>query len=314
MAKKVDFSVVIPTYSGVSTINRTFDSILKQNRRHNYELIIVIDGPNNVLAKVCTDIKPSFEKLGIPIAIEQFKQNRGRFIARLEGAKLATTNQLLFIDDRVAVENDYFSQLLASGSLAAMPNVIEVEDQPRLISMTMRQLRKWLYPGKWGDKFADHYVDYKNFEKLPKGTTSLWIPRDVFVNACQRLTGQRRGDSKYTNDDTRILKVVVDSGTKIFRSSKLTIYYHPRSDFQKEVWHLFGRGTIFVDYYSKPGTRLFPVFVGIYLILIGLIITVFVWLQFFTTFLALVLLGLLIFSIIITGLSKKHYLYLWGCC
>jgi glycosyltransferase involved in cell wall biosynthesis len=312
MARKIDFSVVIPTYSGASTIGKTFESILKQDRQYRYELIVVIDGPHQELSRICAEIKPRFEDAGVSMKITQFPQNRGRFVARLEGAKLASTNQLLFIDDRVAVERDYFSNLVGSGARAAMPNVIEVEQQTRPISLTMRQLRQALYRGRWGEQFADHYVDNQNFESLPKGTTSLWVPKDVFIAACQRVASQRSHNSKYTNDDTRILKEVVEAGTKILRSSQLTIYYHPRSDFKKEISHLFGRGTIFVDYYSRPGTRLFPVFVVFYLILAGLVAVVWLWPQLIIFCLVGVLSGLLGLALAIAGLSKNTLPVFWG--
>ncbi|MDP4038664.1 MAG: hypothetical protein Q8P54_01710, partial [bacterium] len=54
---------------------------------------------------------------------------------------------------------------------------------------------------------------------------------------------------------------------------KLNVYYQPRNDLSAATKHLYGRGPLFVDYYSKPGTKYFPLLISIYLVSAGLFLT-----------------------------------------
>ena len=201
--------------------------------------------------------------------IIQFEKNKGRFEARIVGAKESTSNQILFVDDRIELREGYFEQLKALNAKVAMPNVIEVEDKIRPISLTLRLIRKRLYGKTWGADFEDYYIDQSNFERSPKGAAALWISKQSFLAACEEVAGDQ-GIGKYTNEDTRVLRVIVDAGEKILRSSKLVIYYRPRSTFKSETLHLYGRGPRFIDYYLRPGTRFFVPIIVFYLSLIAL--------------------------------------------
>lgn len=292
------FSIIIPTYSGVKTISKTFESILSQiTPSIVLELIIVIDGPNKALGELCNTFEKKFLDKGVPTIIKRFKTNRGRFIARLEGAKLANYDQLLFIDDRVEIGSNYLTKLSRTAEDFIMPDVEENTLDSRPISYTIKQIRRAAYKGKWGTKFKDFYVTKENFERSPKGTTSLWVNKKAFVAACDNVKEKILG-KKYVNDDTRILRAVIDAGHKILKSCDYKIYYNPRTDLKSEVKHLIGRGTLFIDYYSKPGTRFFPLFLGFYTGLIALI--------FILTFNPFFLLKLLIVFLIGTLIAARY--------
>ena len=67
--------------------------------------------------------------VGVDFKIKQFKQNRGRFEARIAGVKLASSNQLLFVDDRVRLSKTYFKVLLSIKQDIAMANAIEEDSK-----------------------------------------------------------------------------------------------------------------------------------------------------------------------------------------
>src|SRR5688500_2280908 len=103
MSKITSFSIVLPTYTGMNTIEKCFDSILAQKytSKLKFEVIVVIDGPSQKLKEITQNYARTFNQKKIEFTVKQFKANEGRFVARLEGAILAKYNQLLFVDDRV---------------------------------------------------------------------------------------------------------------------------------------------------------------------------------------------------------------------
>jgi glycosyltransferase involved in cell wall biosynthesis len=304
MAKKIDFSIVLPTYSGVNTIQHTLDSILTQKTKQNFEIVYVIDGPNDDLRKIVDDSRPMFEDKGIPVTIKQFKKNKGRFIARIEGAKLARSDQILFVDDRIELDKGYLEELLSTNSTVSMPSVIEVEEHKRPISLTLRSVRRKLYPNRWGEEFDDYYIDDKNFEDSPKGAAALWMPKSLFIEACDEVSRTQGGSGRYTNEDTRVLKYVVDTGHRILRTSKLRIFYRPRAAFKEEVKHLYGRGPRFIDYYLRPGTRFFGPLIAFYITLIAAIVLLVLLPQLFLLLLIISAVGLLLFTMYLAGISR----------
>ena len=270
------FSIIIATYSGLKTIAKTFNSLLAQQpSRTKYEVIVVIDGPNESIRQTVEKNRMKFTEQGINFKVEQLGNNQGRFEARLVGAKLARYDQLFFLDDRVYLPDNYFKILQTIRANLAISNVSEVfsGERSNIISTSLHYVRRGIYGEKWGNQFNDYYIDSKNFEDSPKGTASLWINKSLFVKICERIrTGKSSGTKKYVNEDTRILREVVDKGHNILRTSKLSIYYKPRDDLKQAIVHLYNRGPRFVDYYMRPGTKFFPLLLSIYLFLLLLIL------------------------------------------
>lgn len=278
------FSVIIPTYSGVDTIRYAFASIASQKAQVNYELIIVIDGPNEELNHIAQEAKTEFAQKGVKTIVKQLEKNRGRFETRLAGAKTANADQLLFIDDRVRLGDNFFSYIMRSDEKVIMPNVIELETT-NPISLTVNTMRRRIWGKKWGTKFADYYIDSKNFENSPKGTTSLYVDKDTFLAACREVKKDlKQTDSKRISDDTKLLRQIVAGSTRIFRTGKLNVYYLPRNSFNEAWHHLYRRGPLFVDYYYKPSTRFFPLLVANYVALAVIIATAIImpaWLAYY---------------------------------
>lgn len=254
MAKN-KFSVIVPTYTGIETISGCFESILKQ-KNSDFEIVIIIDGPNDELRKIAKQYEAKFIDFGVDVHINQFKENKGRFIARLEGAKMAKYDQLLYLDDRITFKSNYFSTVSNQGINVVIPNVIEA-DAKNYISRVLNLMRQKIYGKKnFGTNFKSYAITQKNFEKSPKGTTSLWVPKKLFIDTCKQIQ-KNDGDSKYINEDTKIFKSFISNKIGILKCSKAKIFYHPRAGAWNEIKHLYSRGPRFVNYYSKPGTRFF---------------------------------------------------------
>ncbi len=264
------FSVVIPTYSGEEFLPSTLDSLLGQKGKHKYEVIIVIDGPIESLKKIALEYKKIFEKRKIKFTIIQFNKNKGRFHARYEGAVKAKTPTILFADDRNIMDPNYLNAVLTSGAKVVMANVIQRDDKT-LISKTLYLLRRFIYKNQF-ENFKSYYIDESNFEKSPKGTAGLLVPRNLFIEICQEFSKNNK-DLKNSSDDTKLFRGILIRGEKIYRCCPAKIYYQSRTKFSDEVKHLYERGPKFVDYYLRPGTRFFLPLIMAMAIFIAILLT-----------------------------------------
>src|SRR3990167_8596022 len=175
------FSIVILTYTGASTIDKTFDSILKQSPSSlEYEVVVVIDGPNKRLRRVVEKYEDEFARRKIGFTIYQSEENKGRFDARISGAKKSKNEQLLFVDDRAQLTVRFLEHLSKLNEKIALPGVQERSGNS-VITKTLNILRRQIYGDKGGLRFKDYYIDKTNFENSPKGTTSLWVSKKIFL-------------------------------------------------------------------------------------------------------------------------------------
>lgn len=247
-------SIIIPTYTGQEHIADMLASLLNQAGHHNYEVIVVIDGPNVELRHIVNSSQKQFAAQKIVFKIYQFSRNQGRFAARYKGAQLAKYQTLLFADDRNLMDKNYLNHLTRANEAIIIPNVIQ-SSSPSPISRLLYLVRKKIYK-QWGEDFEPYYINSQNFEKSSKGTTGLWIDKDLFIAICQKMASANH-DLKNVNEDTKLLKDVIERGYKIYRSSDAKIYYQPRVGLKPELLHLYERGPRFVDYYLRPKTRFF---------------------------------------------------------
>lgn len=256
MANK-GISIIVPSYTGEEYIQQCLESIMTQMPPQS-EVVVVIDGPNESLRDIVNTQEKVFNKHNLTLKIHQFKTNKGRFTARYRGAKLAQYPNLLFIDDRITLDDGFFKKI-KNEEKVTIPNALEAY-HPNLLSRLLYLFRKKIYgKQKWGSDFKNYHITKENFENSPKGTTSLWVTKDVFLKACDIMQEQYSDAAsiKLSNDDTKLLRIIIEITRSIYRRSDLKIYYHPRSSFMNELRHIYHRGPPFVDYYLRPGTRFF---------------------------------------------------------
>lgn len=249
---KLDFSVVVPTYTGEDLLGSVLDSLLAQ--KSDFEVIVVIDGPKARLRKIAEEAKAKFKARGIKFTIHQFNHNQGRFTARLKGAELASSQRLVFCDDRIVLDEKYLGELKNLHQEVVIPNTVQVGSRSP-VNRVLYLIRRKAYR-EWGKAFKSHEISAENFERSAKGTTSLMITKDLFIEICKEIQGSQK-DLKEVSDDTKVLRGVIDRGKTIWRSSEAKIYYQPRGTITQQLKHLYDRGPKFVDYYLHPGTRFF---------------------------------------------------------
>jgi len=296
--KSHNFTIIIPSYTGQEYVAECLDSILSQRGfdDFSFDVVVVIDGPNKELREIIEKQSLKFKQRGISFIVRQFKKNKGRFEARQEGARLSKNEYLLFIDDRNLMADNYLGEVIKAKKYALIPNVLE-GNHPNFIAKTMYYVRKKIYGGMWGSDFESYEITSENFEKSSKGTTSLWINRSLFLDACDEIN-KHQDNLKTMSDDTKLLRYVIDKKVPIYRSSEAKIYYQPRTSAIAELRHIYRRGPMFIDYYLKPGTRFFWPLLLFYVFVLTIL-----FLAFFAPFLLLLLIGL----VMLTGLFAVFY-------
>ena len=307
MTKAKPFSIIIATYTGVETISDTFASLLSQKSPGvSYEIIVIIDGPNKLLRQKVESAKKQFEEKKVPFRIRQFENNRGRFEARMEGARMASYQQILIVDDRIVLPSQLLKFMTAAGKEALIPDVKEA-NAPNLISMTLGKIRSKVYGKQWGGNFEPFYIDISNFDRSAKGTGAFWIPRKVFFDACSNVLTFLK-TSKLSSDDTRLLREIVNAGIKIYKTAEIQVIYNSRSSAFSELEHVFQRGPKFIDYYLHPGRRFFPLLIAFYFLLVPAI----VFFILFPTLILVLLLASVSAGFFITGLKPDFVKTLVG--
>lgn len=261
-------SVVIATYSGEEHIQTCLKSLLDQTGVSEIgEVIVVVDGPVPSLKHKAEAMRADFEAVGVKLKVTMFKQNQGRFTARYEGARLARFSQLLFVDDRVRLDEQFLDQAIRSKAAIMIANAIEFSE-PVGVNRVLHLVRHRLFAGKTGRDFKSYYINQQNFEKSPKGTAGFWVDKTTFLRACAQITSAG-GDTKSVNEDTRLFRAILDQDKEILKSSEAVVYYQPRTRLKEQLKHLYERGPRFTNYYLRPGARFFRhllVFFGILVI------------------------------------------------
>lgn len=244
----LDVSIIIASYNSAKWLPSTIASLQKAAVHSSYKLEIVVvddgstDDTNNVLAEISSSSS-------IPINIIS-QPNQGRFLARWAGVQASRGKNLLIFDSRILMGEYSLSALEMkrkefSTSTAWNAHVNTDEEAP-LVG------RFWEVPTHifWGGYLAKPtttVLDAKNFDYVPKGTTCFFVPKELFVEACEAAWPE--DNSHLVSDDTKILRELL-SITEIVIEPTFVAIYRPRTTVSAFLKHAFDRGTLFVDSYA----------------------------------------------------------------
>lgn len=317
-------SIVIPVYNEESFISGLLESIYRiQYPPEYYEVIVVSDGS--------TDSTVSMVENFPSVRLIELKENQGRYPARKIGAEAATYPHILFVDSRTIVYPDILSVINESTKKIIIGNVLSVE-KPGSFEVFYTSIRRKVFPKYYANRSEIIELNKDNFDSLPKGTTVLFVQKDVLLRAYEDLSHVKMG--KESSDDIKLIRACVQHTPAVIHPDvKITSFY--RKSFLKSIKHLaLYRGSTFVDYYLDPSLRnfwiviVFPLFalLGILIssiivpvsisvklvILIGLdlIITLFLSKTFREFYIILFMLPLCVFVFyagIIRGVALKYY-------
>lgn len=236
-------SVVVPVYNEKGAIRKCLEALLSQDYpKENYEVVVVNDSSTDGTKEIVESY---------PVRLINFNRNRGRIIAREIGARVAKYDMLYFVDARIIPDEGVLSTFVR---IAYQPNIggEEYLDKYRSLFDTFfyiirRKIYKPYYPQFLYEEGAEYYyIDETNFDETPKGMSSVFISKELFLSAIPEDKG------KMINDDTRLLREIIKQ-KKILRHSDVKITYLQRTGFWEVMRHIYERGPRFADYYLKKG-------------------------------------------------------------
>jgi hypothetical protein len=253
-------SVVIPVYNErqhVTDAIRAVEAAVAEAPSFQAELVVVDDGSSDGSAEAAASAAT------LPVRLVR-QPNRGRFAARQAGLEAAEGDYVLFVDSRVAL----FSRALRflAERLDEDPDavwnahcVIATNGNP--YGHFWNVVTELAFSSYFSDPRTTSF-DAESFDHFPKGTTCFFAPRETLHQAFAAFQTYY-GDSRYSNDDTVILRWIAEHG-EIHISPEFACVYRPRASLVPFLRHAYHRGIVFLDGHGHRESRFFPAVVMFY--------------------------------------------------
>jgi glycosyltransferase involved in cell wall biosynthesis len=248
--KGVDsLSIVIPIYNSAPYIAETLLNLkrsLQFSGLVKFEVILVDDGSTDDLQSALNAVKDLRE-------LKLVRQNNmGRLQARITGIEEASYETILLLDSRVlikldAIKNglDFFEK--TPSAIAILE--VEYKKGLSLVAYFWEGVEKIV----WRSYFKNPRLlklDNGNFDKVPKGTTALFLGKEPFLTESKE-TLLRFSNKKYINDDTLIFRKLLNL-VDIFILPTSKVVYTPRNNFRDFITHARHRGRVaYGGYFHK---------------------------------------------------------------
>jgi glycosyltransferase involved in cell wall biosynthesis len=250
------FSIIIPIYNEDKHVKGLLESIFQTNYPGDrYEVIVVNDAS--------TDDTVNIVKNFPGVHLIDLKRNVGRYAARKIGAEAAAYAHILFVDSRAVVDRNILSVLDTLDEKIVVGTVLNPE-KPGLFDTFYKAIRRIVFRKHHALAKNPIRLTRENFDSLQKGTTVLYVERDVLFQAYKSLSAADMG--KNSSDDIRLINTIVQSTDALIHPD-VKIIGLSRTSFKASFTHLMWRGRTFVDYYFHPSKRnfwlviVFPLFV-----------------------------------------------------
>jgi len=253
-----NISIVTPVYNEQENLPGYFNSLERIiYDLENIEVIFIddcsTDSSNNLINSYA---KTSSYK----VKLIKHDKNLGRAKSRLSGVKKANYQNILLLDTKTQIFPDALIKLQELNYSPVSLNVIQRRNH--LIDRCLYVVRVLIYSPYYNEDFKSTYINKNNFDKIPKGTTGLFLLKELFNNSQPENV-----ESKYINDDINLIRNIVKI-KPLLKASGPKLFYNTRKSLLDNINHVFWRGTNFVDGYIKTKGRYFGLIVVLPIVLI----------------------------------------------
>lgn len=257
---------VVICFNAAGLIETTLDRLCTAIDRADWpgiDVLVVDDGSTDGTAD---RVRAFAAGTDVPITVHS-QANQGRLAASRAGVRLARGELVSFIGERVLMHPESLVGL--AGLLVEHPEAKVWNCHIDIPRDDNRQAQFWYvltYLG-WRRYLADPRLvtfGLEDFDYYPKGTGGFICPRDLLLEGYDALASVYE-DEKNASDDTALIRWVA-ARERIWMSPDYSADYVSRSDMNAFVRHSFQRGTLLLDSYLHPGTRLQKPLIGYFLL------------------------------------------------
>ncbi len=246
-------SVVIPVHDEEQWIGRCLEALLREGEAAGLRLDVVVvdDGSTDGTAAV-------LDALAADGRIRVLHQaNAGRFEARRVGIEEAVEAIVLLLDSRVIVRPGALGWIRSQ--LAAHPERTvwcgHVDTAP---GNPYAAFWSGLVKVGWRAYMSRPRLvsfDAEEFDRYPKGTGCLLLPREVLTGAMTGFGSLFGAEAAHlSSDDTRLLRDIA-AEHRIWLTPEFAFEYHGKTGLRAFARQAYFRGTTFVDgYLGHAGT------------------------------------------------------------
>lgn len=258
-------SFVTIAYNGADHIGGLLDSLLVALERVDWpgvEVLVVDDGSTDDTVAVVEQIAA-----GAPVPIRVHSQpNSGRLVATRTGVQQANGESVCVLGTRMRMHPD---------SLANLAELMRADPSRRVWNCHIDVPSQGNYQAQFWNSL--NFVGWRRylanprlvsmspaeFDYYPSGTGGFVCPRELLAEGYENLDSIYADDqARYASDDTAVLRYI-NSRELIWMSPDYSADYLARTAGAAFVKHTFDRGTMFLDSYLRPGTRLFWPTIGV---------------------------------------------------
>jgi glycosyltransferase involved in cell wall biosynthesis len=239
-------SVVMPVYNEQSWVRTSLEALLRAGEAAGLALDVVVvdDGSTDDTPAVLAELSA---RAGIRVLTQA---NAGRLAARAAGLAAAREPFVLMLDSRVVIREQALVWLQAQ--------VTEHPERRVWNGHVDVETRRNMYAAYWSGLVKIGWRRYtanprlvsfgaEDFDHYPKGTTCLYIPRDLVMDATVGFESMFDNE-KLSSDDTRMLRYVAER-ERIWISPDFAFTYHGKAGLRGFRRQCYFRGTTFIDGY-----------------------------------------------------------------
>lgn len=254
-------TVVVPVFNQASEIGPTLRAAARSIGASSFaaEIVVIDDGSSDGTAA-----SARAAEAGVPLQVVE-QENRGRFEARRRGLEEARGEYCLLLDSRVLLGPDalhFVEQRLREGEAGEVWNGhVEIDTAGGPFAVFWDLLTRRAFSAYFSAPRTTSF-GLADFERFPKGTTCLFAPRALLVEAFDAFRS-RYADLRQANDDTPVIRWLA-ARQPINISPGFACRYTPRSRLGPFLRHAYHRGTVFADGHGRPESAWFPIVLALY--------------------------------------------------
>lgn len=243
-----DLSIVIASYNAAAWLESTLDSLVEAASRtvQSVEIVLVDDGSTDGTADV---LDRYAQHSPVPIRVKT-QENKGRFLAFWAAAQEARAPRIVIYGARMLMRPDalaYLDEVDPQIRAGHVWNGHVVTDPDGPLVTRFWEVPTYVFWGEYLKNPRPMSITPENFDRVPKGTGSLLIDRQLFIDAC--IAAWPEDNAALISDDTKLLRYVVERHPMRIDPGFGAIY-RPRVSVRSFLSHAFTRGTLFVDSYA----------------------------------------------------------------